>query len=128
MFTCLLTYEHEKPGHFRFSKSCTLPSTYRCCRNKISKMGTLQDKEKTHFTFYLGQWNQTFFQVLKNKTCIAQKLKDFQNRWKVHFIATVENILHVVLCSVLRIEGFAIMKRIFEAVSVECMQLNTGLN
>ena len=29
--------------------------------NKISKMVTLQEKEKTYFTFNVSQWNQTFF-------------------------------------------------------------------
>ena len=32
--------------------------------NLISKMVTLQEKEKTYFTFIVSQWNQTFFQVL----------------------------------------------------------------
>ena len=31
---------------------------------KLSKMVTLQEKEKTYITFNVSQWNQTFFQVI----------------------------------------------------------------
>ena len=41
--------------------------TCRCCWKKTShlqKRLTLQEMEKTCFTFNVSQWNQTFFQVI----------------------------------------------------------------